>query len=134
MVARAYLEVNWELVAIATSSASSPNSGVNVPIRKNLLKILVAFYIILVIADSATTYIGIKYFGHIELIQSWVVIFDFYGLLPGTILSVAYCLCFAWLFFKVRRRFKLVSYVGISALTVSELLAVVWNLGQLLSS
>jgi len=105
-----------------------------VPKRKNLLYVLIGFYIILVIADSITTYIGIKYLGFVELTESWVVIFDCYGLLPGTILSVAYCLCFAWLFFKVRRRFKLVSYVGISALTVSELLAVVWNLGQLLSS
>ena len=102
------------------------------PKRKNWLKILIGFYIILVIADSATTYIGIKFFGHIELIQSWVVIFDSYGLLPGIILSIAYGLSFAWLFFKVRR-FKLVSYVGLSALTVTELVAVVWNAGQLLS-
>lgn len=101
--------------------------------KKNWLYILIGLYIILAIADSATTYIGIKYFGHVELVQSWVVIFDSYGLLPGTILSVAYCLCFAWLFFKVRRRFKLVSYVGLSALTVNELLAVVWNVGQLLT-
>ncbi|GAI83033.1 unnamed protein product, partial [marine sediment metagenome] len=98
------------------------------------LKILIAFYIILVIGDSATTYIGIKYFGLVELTRGWVVIFDCYGLLLGTILSVAYCLCFAWLFFKVRRRFKLVSYVGLSALTMAELMAVVWNVGQLLSS
>ncbi len=104
------------------------------PIRKNLLKILIAFYIILVISDSATTYIGIKFFGHVELTQSWVVIFDSYGLLLGTILSIAYGLCFAWLFFKVRRRFKLVTYVGLSALTINELFATVWNLGQLLSS
>lgn len=102
------------------------------PKRKNLLKILIGFYVILVIADSATTYIGIKFFGHIELIQSWVVIFDFYGLLPGIILSIAYGLSFAWLFFKARR-FKLISYVGLSALTVTELVAVVWNVGQLLT-
>ena len=100
--------------------------------KRNWLKILITFYIILVIADSATTYIGIKFFGHIELIQSWVVIFDSYGLLPGTILSVAYGLVFAWLFWKVRR-FKLISYVGLSALTVTELVAVVWNAGQLLT-
>ncbi|GAJ13259.1 unnamed protein product [marine sediment metagenome] len=100
--------------------------------RKNLLKILIAFYIILAIADSATTYIGIKYLDHIELIQSWVVIFNSYGLLPGIILSIAYGLCFAWLFWKARR-FKLVSYVGLSALTVTELVAVVWNVGELLS-
>jgi len=103
-----------------------------VPKRKNWLKILVGFYIILVIADSATTYIGIKYFGFVELIQSWIVIFDYYGLLPGIILSSAYGLCFAWLFYKARR-FKLVSYVGLSTLTVTELVAVGWNVGQLLS-
>jgi len=103
-----------------------------VPKRKNLLKILIGFYIILVIADSATTYIGIKYLGFVELTQSWVVIFDCYGLDLGIILSTAYCLCFAWLFFKARH-FKLISYVGISALTASELVAVVWNVGQLLS-
>ncbi|MBA7662813.1 hypothetical protein ES703_70846 [subsurface metagenome] len=103
------------------------------PKRINLLKILIGFYIILVIADSATTYIGINYFGHVELTQSWVVIFDCYGFLPGIILSTAYCLCFAWLFWKARR-FKLVSYLGLSALTVAELVAVVWNVGQLLSS
>ena len=102
------------------------------PKIKNLLYILIGFYIILVIADSATTYIGINYFGHVELVQSWVVIFDLYGLLPGIILSVAYGLCFAWLFFKARR-FKLISYVGLSALTVTELVAVVWNVGELLS-
>ncbi|MBA7557338.1 hypothetical protein ES705_50086 [subsurface metagenome] len=102
------------------------------PKRKNWLKILIAFYIILAIADSATTYIGIKFFGHIELIQSWVVIFDSYGLLPGAILSIAYSLVFAWLFWKARR-FKLISYVGLSALTVTELVAVVWNVGELLS-
>ncbi len=101
--------------------------------KKNWLKILIGFYIILVIVDSATTYIGIKYFGHVELIQSWVVIFDSYGLLPGIILSIAYGLCFAWLFWKVRR-FKLISYLGLSALTATELVAVVWNVGQLLSS
>ena len=101
--------------------------------KKNWLKILIGFYIILVIVDSATTYIGIKYFGHVELIQSWVVIFRSYGLLPGTILSIAYGLCFAWLFWKVRR-FKLISYLGLSALTATELVAVVWNVGQLLSS
>ncbi|GAI63757.1 unnamed protein product, partial [marine sediment metagenome] len=106
-------------------------SGVNVP-KRNWLKILVAFYIILVIGDSATTYIGINYFGHVELTQSWVVIFNSYGLLPGIILSIAYGLCFAWLFWKARR-FKLVSYVGLSALTVTELVAVVWNVGELLS-
>ncbi len=100
--------------------------------KTNWLKILVAFYIILVVADSATTYIGIKHFGHVELIQSWVIIFDSYGLLPGIILSIAYGLCFAWLFFKARR-FKLVSYVGLSALTVTELVAVVWNVAQLVS-
>ena len=102
-------------------------------IRKNWLKVLVAFYIILTIADSTMTYIGIKYFGFVELIQSWVVIFDCYGLLPGIILSIAYGLVFAWLFYKARR-FKLISYVGLSALTVTELVAVVWNLNQLLGN
>ena len=102
-------------------------------LKRNWLKILIGFYIILVISDSATTYIGIKHFGHIELIQSWVVIFDSYGLLPGTILSIAYGLCFAWLFYKARR-FKLVSYVGLSALTLTELVAVVNNVSQLLTS
>lgn len=103
------------------------------PKRKNLLYILIGFYIILVIADSVTTYIGIKYLGFIELTQSWVVIFDCYGLLLGIILSTAYGLCFAWLFFKARR-FKLVSYVGLSALTVTQLVAVVHNVSQLLTS
>ena len=117
---------------LSPTAMTSTNSGVNVP-KRNWLKILIGFYIILVISDSATTYIGIKFFGHVELTQSWVVIFDSYGLLLGTILSVAYGLCFAWLFFKIRRRFKLVSYVGLSALTVNELLATVWNVGQLLS-
>lgn len=114
------------LVAYYTLSPTAMTSGVNVPIRKNLLKILIGFYIILVISDSATTYIGIKYFGYVELIQSWVVIFDSYGLLLGTILSIAYGLCFVWLFFKARR-FKLISYVGLSALTLTELVAVVNN-------
>ena len=121
-------------MAYYTLSPTAMTSGVNVPIRKNLLNILIGFYIILVIGDSATTYIGIKYFGHVELVQSWVVIFDSYGLLPGTILSIAYCLCFAWLFWKVRRRFKLVSYVGLSALTANELLAVVNNATLISSS
>ena len=67
------------------------------PKEKNWLYILIGFYIILVILDSATTYIGINYFGYVELIQSWVVIFDSYGLLPGIILSIAYGFVFAWL-------------------------------------
>ena len=132
MVARAYLAVKWELVAIATSSASSPNSGVNVPKRKNLLYILIGFYIILVIADSASTYIGIKYLGFVELTQSWDVIFNYYGLLPGVILSTASCLSFAWLFYKARR-FKLISYLGLSALTLTVLVAVINNVGLILS-
>jgi len=103
-----------------------------VPKRKNWLKILIGFYVILAISDSVTTYIAIEYFDHVELIQSWVVIFDSYGLLPGTILGTAYRLCFAWLFFQVRR-FKLVSYVGLSALAVTELVAVVNNVGELLN-
>ena len=102
------------------------------PKRKNLLYVLIGFYIILVIADSITTYIGIKYLGFVELTESWVVIFDCYGLLLGIILSTAYGLCFAWLFYKARR-FKLIAYVGLSALTVTELVAVVWNAGQLLA-
>ena len=102
------------------------------PKRINLLYILIGFYIILVIADSATTYIGIKHFDLVELTQSWVIIFDSYGFLPGIILSTAYCLCFAWLFFKARR-FKLISYLGLSALTITELVAVVNNVSQLLS-
>ncbi|GAI38077.1 unnamed protein product, partial [marine sediment metagenome] len=34
-----------------------------------MLYILIGLYIILVIGDSATTYIGIKYFGFVELTQ-----------------------------------------------------------------
>lgn len=103
------------------------------PKRINLLYILIVLYIILVIGDSATTYIGIKYLGFVELTESWVVIFDCYGLLLGIILSTAYCLSFAWLFYKARH-FKVVSYLGISALAVSALVAVVNNASQLLSS
>lgn len=114
-----------------TAMTSGLNHGVNVP-KRNWLKIIIVCCIILVIADSATTYIGIKYLGFVELTQSWVVIFDYYGLLPGIILSIAYSLCFAWLFWKARR-FKLISYVGLSALTVSELVAVVNNASQILS-
>jgi len=101
-----------------------------VPKRKDPLKILIGFYIALTIADSATTYVGINYFGCHEVIQSWVVIFDSYGFLPGIILSTAYGLCFAWVFYKARR-FKLVSYVGLSALTVTELAATVNNVIQI---
>ena len=100
--------------------------------KKNWLKILIGCYIILVITDSATTYIGIKHLGFVELAQSWVVIFNHYGLLPGIILSTTYCLCFAWLFYKLRR-FKLVSYLGLSALTLTVLYAVINNASQILS-
>ena len=101
--------------------------------KEKKLNILIVSYIILVIADSATTYIGIKYLSLVELMQNWVVVFDYYGLLPGIIISTAYCLCFAWLFFKVRR-FKLITYVGLSTLTLTVLFAVTNNAIQISSS
>ena len=98
-----------------------------------MLNILVGSYIILVIMDSATTYIGIKYFDLVELIPAWVVVFDYYGLLLGMIISTAFCLCFAWLFWKARR-FKLIAYLGLCMLALAELTAVANNVVQMSSS
>ena len=96
------------------------------------LKILMISYLILVTVDSATTYIGIKHFG---LVETWRsnVLFEHYGLLPGIIISTAFCFCCAWLFFKVRR-FKLIAYLGLSALTLTELAATTNNVILRLSS
>ena len=96
------------------------------------LKILMISYLILVTVDSATTYIGIKHFGLVETWRSQIL-FEYYGLLPGIIISTALCFCFAWLFFSVRR-FKAITYLGLSALTLTELAAMTNNVFQILSS
>jgi len=98
-----------------------------------MLDILMRSYLALVIVDSATTYIGIKYLGLVETWRSRVL-FDYYGLTPGLILSTAFCFCVGWLLWKVRRRFKIVTYLGLSLLGLTELAAVVNNVVMISSS
>ena len=90
-----------------------------------LLKILIGLYLIFVSVDSATTYIGIRHFGLVELGQSQIL-FDYYGLTVGMIISTAFCFSMAWLLWKVRR-FKMAAYLGLSLLTLAALAAVVNN-------
>lgn len=90
-----------------------------------LLKILMAAYIALVVIDSALTYIGIKFFGLAETWQS-KVLFEYYGLMLGLLISTALCFCFGWLAWKLRA-FKVATYIAISALGLTELVAVVNN-------
>ena len=97
-----------------------------------MLNILMGSYLILVILDSTITYIAIKYLSFIETWQSQVL-FDYYGLTPGIIVSTAVCLCVGWLFWQARHRFKMAAYLGLSLLAVTELAAVVNNLIVILS-
>ena len=90
------------------------------------MKILLRSYLILVILDSAITYIAIKYLGFVETWRSQVL-FDYYGVTPGIIVSTAFCLCVGWLFWKARR-FKMATYLGLSALAFTELAALVNNI------
>ena len=90
-----------------------------------LLTSLMGSYLILVTVDSATTYIGINCFGLVETWQSQVL-FDYYGLIPGLIVSTAFCFAIAWVLWKVRR-FKMVTWLGLSALALTELAATVNN-------
>lgn len=83
------------------------------------------FYLILVLLDSATTYIGVKHFGFIETWQSRVL-FDYYGLIPGIIVSTAFCFGVGWVLWKVRR-FKIASSLGLSMLAITELAATANN-------
>ena len=91
-----------------------------------MFNILMWSYLSLVTLDSATTHIGIKYFGLVETWRSQLL-FDYYGLTLGVIVSTAFCFTLAWLFWKVRR-FKMVAYPGLSLLALTELAAVVNNL------
>ena len=97
-----------------------------------LLKILIGVYLILVSVDSVTTYIGIRHFGFVELRRSWVL-FDYYGLTIGMIVSTAFCFSIAWLLWKVRR-FKVAAYLGLSILTLAALVASVNNSILILTS
>ena len=98
-----------------------------------MLNVLLGSYLTLVALDSSTTYIAIKYLGFVETWRSRVL-FDYYGLTSGVILSTAFCFCAGWLLWKVRRRFKIVTYLGLSLLGLTELAAVVNNITQILSS
>ena len=91
-----------------------------------MLTVLLRSYIVLVIVDSSITYIALKHLGFVETWRSQVL-FDYYGLAPGMIVSTAFCLSLAWLFWKVRR-FKMATYLGLSFLAITELAAVVNNL------
>lgn len=101
-------------------------------LREELLNVLIGSYVMLVVLDSLTTYIAIKYLGFVETWQARAI-FDYYGLTLGIIINTAFCLCFAWLLWRIRR-FKLASCLGLSALAVTELAAVVSNIIQILSS
>ncbi|GAI81720.1 unnamed protein product, partial [marine sediment metagenome] len=61
-----------------------------------VLKILIGLYLVLVSVDSVITYIGIRHFGFVELWQSRVL-FDYYGLTIGLMVSTAFCFGIAWL-------------------------------------
>jgi len=95
-----------------------------------LLKIVIGLYLILVSVDSAITYIGIRHFGFVELWRSQVL-FDYYGLTIGMIVSTAFCFSLAGLLWKVRR-FRMATY-GLCALAFTELAAVVNNVVQISS-
>jgi len=97
-----------------------------------LLNILMGSYLILVILDSAITYIAIKYLGFIETWQSQVL-FDYYGLTLGIIISTAFCFFIGWLLWRIRR-FKMATYLGLSALALTELAAVINNIIQIFAS
>ena len=99
-----------------------------------LLNIVMGSYLILVVLDSATTYIGIRHFGFVELWRSRIL-FDYYGLTIGIIVNTAFCFSIAWLLWKVRRfkRFKMAIYLGLWLLALTKLAAVVNNVTQILS-
>ena len=94
--------------------------------RETALRILLRSYLILVTLDSATTYIAIKHFGLVETWQSQVL-FDYHGLIPGIIISTAFCLGVGWVLWKVRH-FKMATSLGLSALVITELAATANNL------
>ena len=100
-----------------------------------MLKIVMGSYLILVVFDSATTYIGIKYFGFVELWRSRIL-FDYYGLTIGIIVNTAFCFSIAWLLWKVGRfkMFKMATYLGLWLLALTKLAAVIWNVIQISSS
>jgi len=94
-----------------------------------LLNILMGSYLGFVVFDSVITYIAIKYLGFAEMWQSRVL-FDYYGLALGIIISTAFCFSIGWLLWKVRR-LKLVAYAGLSVLALIELAAMVNNVIQI---
>lgn len=97
-----------------------------------MFNIVMGSYFILVILDSATTYIGIKHLGLVETWQSQVL-FDYYGLIPGIIVSTAFCFGVGWVLWKVRR-FKMATCLGLSILVITEVAAMVNNVIQISSS
>lgn len=97
-----------------------------------LLNILIGLYFILVTVDSATTYIGIKHFGLVETWRSQIL-FDYYGVTPGILVSTAFCFSLVWLLWKAKR-FKMATYLGLSVLALTELAAVLNNIVQISSS
>lgn len=90
-----------------------------------MLNILMASYIGLVVADSALTYIGISHFGMVGTWRS-KVLFEYYGLQLGLLVSTAFCFSFGWLFWKLRK-FRVLTYACVSALALTELVAVINN-------
>ena len=90
-----------------------------------LLNIFMSSYIFLVVIDSALTYVGIKHFGLVETWQS-KVLFQYYGLSLGLIVSTAFCFFIGWLLWKMRG-FKFATFTTVSALAVIEFVAVVNN-------
>lgn len=92
---------------------------------KMLLNILMSSYIFFVVMDSALTYIGIKHFGLVEIWPS-KVLFQYYGLSLGLIVSTAFCFFIGWLLWKIRR-FKFATYSAVSVLAVTAFAAVVNN-------
>ena len=90
-----------------------------------MLNILMASYIGLVVADSALTYVGISHFGMVETWQA-KVLFDYYGLQMGILVSTAFCFSLGWLFWKLRG-FRVITYACVSALALTELAAVINN-------
>jgi len=90
-----------------------------------MLNILMASYIGLVVADSALTYVGISHYGMVETKQA-KVLFEYYGLQLGLLVSTAFCFSFGWLFWKLRK-FRVITYACVSALALTELVAVINN-------
>jgi len=93
---------------------------------KAALRILVRSYLILVTLDSATTYVAIKYFGLVEIWQSQIL-FDYYGLIPGIMVSTAFCFGVGWVLWKVRH-FKMAVSLTLFVLSIIELAATANNI------